>query len=991
MITLIAALWLQPVFAQEAKRPELQPKVPTFNLQTHSYTFPSGLRLLIQPDTSSPTVVVSAIIGGGGLADQAGKAGTAHLLQHLSFHAHGEDELSVLNAYYGAGVDHDGDVTMDATTYTVTGTPRNLNVLIDGIGRTLSNPLEGVGEEHLQAERQIMLIEPLYHGIGRWRPAWRFIFQGLHGTDDPLFAAQAADPLKQVANVTIADLKAYADVNYIPDNVTIAVVGNITPDDVTSAIFEHFTPSVLHPEATGTTEDHVQKFLRQGIANPDIDNPAHTLHWMMDPNDPEKTIEMIDAPGARIGDPIEPTNPVNRGPLPGLGLIATPVAVSAWQIPPSDAHGNALAKVTAQALHQSTANEMGQLFEVRKDPATGGPLLGCVATNGMHRSYIVCYAYGRDSTVNMDNLADRLTSYTANLWDPEQMQMRMVSTQQAKEATIKGLLLNLDDLNVRASSMARNVHATGSVDFTAEQIQQANSIEPSEIVRFAETWLQGTLATTVVLNPVPWSERVPLTPSASFHGALLPGTLAPSDILIGNDEVADALVLPDLSGLVSSTLSNGLEILVLPHGKAPLAFTILQYNGGGASGEGLDRLAQASVTLGHKTPGWANKPELSFNKVSGKHGAGQGIDSSFQGVLSSSDNIEGAMYLLRHSIELNAFNNSGRTRWLKDMKKSLRETWYDPNNWARSYRNKHILPGHPATKILTWEDIERLSDIPTSEVESYQKQKFSPGNTRLWVMGQFEAQSAIEQATTYFTGWKNRGDALPILPDATSPKAGKPIYLLDAPDAGRTVLIASCQLAASTHENRAASQVVTQLADERLATLLVDNGAPPLASVVTQLEAGSVRWVDFTAVVPNDKAGVAKKTMDTLISELSAGKVDEARLQQLKLRQANKLTASYQGMQRLQPMLVSFNESADKLPAALEAYGKGLIDLDGAGVKATVGACADHVVYTIEGPLKTLEAYGWDAETIDWMKAGDDLYSVHDPKGFKKILKQRTP
>ena len=48
-------------------------------------TLPNGLRVVVQPDHTSPTVTVNLWVGVGSRHEAVGKTGFAHLFEHLMF------------------------------------------------------------------------------------------------------------------------------------------------------------------------------------------------------------------------------------------------------------------------------------------------------------------------------------------------------------------------------------------------------------------------------------------------------------------------------------------------------------------------------------------------------------------------------------------------------------------------------------------------------------------------------------------------------------------------------------------------------------------------------------------------------------------------------------------------------------------------------------------------------------------------------------------
>ena len=71
--------------------PPRTPAAPSLTLDTRDFQFPSGLRVVMQPDSTQPVVGVTMVIDRGGTSDPIGKEGLAHVVEHMVFRArHGD-------------------------------------------------------------------------------------------------------------------------------------------------------------------------------------------------------------------------------------------------------------------------------------------------------------------------------------------------------------------------------------------------------------------------------------------------------------------------------------------------------------------------------------------------------------------------------------------------------------------------------------------------------------------------------------------------------------------------------------------------------------------------------------------------------------------------------------------------------------------------------------------------------------------------------------
>ena len=94
MIASLLALLLFSCLPKTADIPPANYKlVPLkdFNININDYVFPSGLRILFQEEKTQPIVAITSVLDRGSEADQKGRDGIAHVLEHLAFRAKHSD------------------------------------------------------------------------------------------------------------------------------------------------------------------------------------------------------------------------------------------------------------------------------------------------------------------------------------------------------------------------------------------------------------------------------------------------------------------------------------------------------------------------------------------------------------------------------------------------------------------------------------------------------------------------------------------------------------------------------------------------------------------------------------------------------------------------------------------------------------------------------------------------------------------------------------
>ena len=236
----LLALTAPPLFGQAGR------------IAYETFTLPNGLRVIYSEDHSTPIVSVSVWYNVGSRNEQPGRSGFAHLFEHMMFQgsAHvkkGEHGELILRA----GGTRNGTTNDDRTAYFETVPSNRLNLALwleaDRM-RSLA-----ITEENFRNQREVVkeerrlrvdnqpYVPAFIDGI-----AWLFdstaCFPYSHsviGSMDDLNAAQ------------LADVQAFFDAYYAPNNATLVVVGDFQPVELRRLVNQYFAdiPRDLDPPA----------------------------------------------------------------------------------------------------------------------------------------------------------------------------------------------------------------------------------------------------------------------------------------------------------------------------------------------------------------------------------------------------------------------------------------------------------------------------------------------------------------------------------------------------------------------------------------------------------------------------------------------------------------------------------------------------------------------------------------------------------------------
>jgi predicted Zn-dependent peptidase len=211
-----------------------------------SFTLPNGLRVLVCEDSSVPVVAVAMIVGVGGRVEARGRSGFAHLFEHMMFEGSRHVPKGGFDKYLeSVGGDNNASTHEDFTFY-YEELPSNalataLWLDADRIGSlsvtpgAVKNQIAVVEEE----KRQRVDNEP--YGAAEYVDIASYSFvnwQNAHPSIGSFADLDAA---------SLRDVRDFFSAYYSPDDITLAVVGDVAPAEVRRLVTGYFGPIRRRP------------------------------------------------------------------------------------------------------------------------------------------------------------------------------------------------------------------------------------------------------------------------------------------------------------------------------------------------------------------------------------------------------------------------------------------------------------------------------------------------------------------------------------------------------------------------------------------------------------------------------------------------------------------------------------------------------------------------------------------------------------------------
>lgn len=195
-------------------------------------TLENGLRILLLPDTSTPTVTLSGHIAAGTEYDSNAKAGLADLTaENVMNGTKTKDALTLAETLEDRGADLSFDTNREGVMIDGDGLATDLPLLVQTLADVLQNASFPADELELSRQRaltnlQEQLDDP--RSLGR-----REFQQVVYPKNHPFHSFPTRESLKQISR---DDVVQFYRTHYRPEKTTLALVGNFDPAEVRSLL-----------------------------------------------------------------------------------------------------------------------------------------------------------------------------------------------------------------------------------------------------------------------------------------------------------------------------------------------------------------------------------------------------------------------------------------------------------------------------------------------------------------------------------------------------------------------------------------------------------------------------------------------------------------------------------------------------------------------------------------------------------------------------------
>ena len=238
-----------------------QPKSSTLRIPFESYTLPNGLRVVLAPNNTSPTVAVTVWYHVGSKNEAKGKTGFAHLFEHVMFTGSGHVPYGVHDRLTeGVGGSNNGTTSRDRTMYFETIPSNYLETALWLESDRMGFLLDTLDIQKLNAQRDIVKNERRQSMDNQ---PYGLVDEIVSNTLYPAAHPYSWDVIGSMTDLTAAsetDVRDFFKRYYAPGNAIVSIAGDFQPQQAKAIVARYFGefprgPAIVRPAAPPVTLD----------------------------------------------------------------------------------------------------------------------------------------------------------------------------------------------------------------------------------------------------------------------------------------------------------------------------------------------------------------------------------------------------------------------------------------------------------------------------------------------------------------------------------------------------------------------------------------------------------------------------------------------------------------------------------------------------------------------------------------------------------------
>jgi zinc protease len=225
-------------------------------LPTRVQRLANGLTVIAHPDHKSPVVAVYVGYRSGSRDEPRGKAGVAHLCEHLMYSGTKAFPGSYFAPFEQAGAAWmNAFVKEDYSAYFATMPAGALDFALRMEADRLVHLAEALDDEKVDRQREVVRNELRQRESEPYGGAIRMLAELGHPSDHP-YAHPPDGLVEQLDNISLDDVREWIETRHLAANVEIIIAGDVEPGDAIEKARHHFEAIAIAPRPAITGPAH---------------------------------------------------------------------------------------------------------------------------------------------------------------------------------------------------------------------------------------------------------------------------------------------------------------------------------------------------------------------------------------------------------------------------------------------------------------------------------------------------------------------------------------------------------------------------------------------------------------------------------------------------------------------------------------------------------------------------------------------------------------
>ncbi|HLJ75201.1 MAG TPA: pitrilysin family protein [Thermoanaerobaculia bacterium] len=271
----------QPVPQPAAPAAQPAPSAATrFSVPVEYHKLPNGLKVVLSPDHTAPTVTVALYYGIGFRVEPRDRTGFAHLFEHLMFQgSQNLGKMEFIKLVQSNGGVLNGSTRFDFTNY--------FEIVPSNTLRTMlwaeADRMRGLNitEENLTNQKGVVSNEVRVNVLNRPYGGFPWIDMPMVANANWYNAHNFYGDLTDIEAAKLSDASAFFKTYYAPNNCAMAIVGDFDPVEAMNLVNQYFgpIPSQPQPPKADISEPRQTAEKRSSKDDAKATRPAIALAW----------------------------------------------------------------------------------------------------------------------------------------------------------------------------------------------------------------------------------------------------------------------------------------------------------------------------------------------------------------------------------------------------------------------------------------------------------------------------------------------------------------------------------------------------------------------------------------------------------------------------------------------------------------------------------------------------------------------------------------